>query len=350
MTQIFGYSIPFPPWLTLTVFLAIWVSLSFFISRIFDRYIRKSAEKSKNRLDNILIGAIHGPILIFLILMGGWVALGAMELTPKMARFGQIGISLAIASFLILALVKIYHGILMEYGRRYEPLKPSLGILDLLGKGLIILIGVLITLDSLNISITPLLTTLGIGGLAVALAFKDTLANFFAGLYILVDRPIRVGDYIKLEGGPEGYVEGVGWRSTRLRNPSDKIVIIPNSKLSESIITNYFLPEKRMPLLINISISYDSDTRRVEKILLEEATRAASEIEGMLSDPPALVRFIPGFKDSSLDFTLICPVKEFVDQYFVQHELRHRILERFRKEGIGIPFPQRTVHLRKENG
>jgi small-conductance mechanosensitive channel len=145
-------------------------------------------------------------------------------------------------------------------------------------------------------------------------------------------------------------VEGVGWRSTRLRNPSDKIFIIPNSKLSESIITNYFLPEKRMPLLVNISISYDSDTRRVEKILLEEATRGASEIEGMLSDPPALVRFIPGFKDSSLDFTLICPVKEFVDQYFVQHELRHRILERFRKEGIGIPFPQRTVHLRKENG
>jgi small-conductance mechanosensitive channel len=326
------------------------VSLSFFISRIFDRYIRRSAEKSKTRLDDILIGAIHGPILIFLILMGGWVALGAIELTPKMARFAQIGISLAIASVLILALVKIYYGILMEYGRRYEPLKPSLGILDLLGKGLIILIGVLITLDSLNISITPLLTTLGIGGLAVALAFKDTLANFFAGLYILADRPIRVGDYIKLEGGPEGYVEGVGWRSTRLRNPSDKIFIIPNSKLSESIITNYFLPEKRMPLLVNISISYDSDTRRVEKILLEEATRGASEIEGMLSDPPALVRFIPGFKDSSLDFTLICPVKEFVDQYFVQHELRHRILERFRKEGIGIPFPQRTVHLRKENG
>ena len=350
MTQIFGYSIPFPPWLTLTVFLAIWVSLSFFISRIFDQYIRRSAEKSKTRLDNILIGALHGPILIFLILMGGWVALGAIELTPKMARFAQIGISLAIASVLILALVKIYHGILMEYGRRYEPLKPSLGILDLLGKGLIILIGVLITLDSLNISITPLLTTLGIGGLAVALAFKDTLANFFAGLYILADRPIRVGDYIKLEGGPEGYVEGVGWRSTRLRNPSDKIVIIPNSKLSESIITNYFLPEKRMPLLVNISISYDSDTRRVEKILLEEATRGASEIEGMLTDPPALVRFIPGFKDSSLDFTLICPVKEFVDQYFVQHELRHRILERFRKEGIRIPFPQRTVHLRKENG
>ena len=350
MTQIFGYSIPFSPWVTVTAFLAVWVALSFFISHAFDQYIRRSAEKSKTRLDTILIGALHGPILIFLILMGGWVALGAVELAPKMARFAQIGISLAVASILILGSVKIYHGILMEYGRRYEPLKPSLGILDLLGKALIILIGLLITLDSLNISITPLLTTLGIGGLAVALAFKDTLANFFAGLYILADRPIRMGDYIKLEGGPEGYVEGVGWRSTRIRNPSDKIVIIPNSKVSESIITNYFLPEKRMPLLVNISVSYASDTRRVERILLEEANRAVSEIEGMLPEPAPLVRFIPGFRESSLDFTLICQVREFVDQYYVQHELRHRILERLRKEEIEIPFPQRTVHWRKENG
>ena len=348
MTQIFGYSIPFPPWLTLTVFLAVWVAVSFLISRIFDQYILRTAEKSKTRLDNILIGAIHGPILTFLILMGSWVTLGALELTPKMARFAQIGISLAMALVLILASVKIYHGILMEYGQGYEPLKPSLGVLDLLGKALIILIGLLITLDSLSISITPLLTTLGIGGLAVALAFKDTLANFFAGLYILADRPIRAGDYIKLEGGPEGYVEGIGWRSTRLRTLPNNIVIIPNSKVSESIITNYFLPEKRMSLLVNISVSYDSDTRKVEKILVEEATRAVPEIEGMLADPPPSARFIPGFKDSSLDFTLICQVREFVDQYYVQHELRHRIFERFRKEGIEIPFPQRTVHLRKE--
>ena len=249
---------------------------------------------------------------------------------------------------MILASVKLYHGIFLEYGQRHEAIKPSLSILDLLGKGLITLIGLLITLDSLNISITPLLTTLGIGGLAVALAFKDTLANFFAGLYILADRPIRVGDYVKIEGGPEGYVEGVGWRSTRIRTLPNNIVIIPNSKVSESIITNYFLPEKRMSLPVDISVSYGSDSRKVEQILLEEATRAASEIEGMLSDPSPLVRFIPGFKDSSLDFTLICQIREFVDQYFVQHELRHRILERFKKEGIEIPFPQRTVHLRRE--
>jgi len=103
-----------------------------------------------------------------------------------------------------------------------------------------------------------------------------------------------------------------------------------------------------MALLLNIHVSYNSDPRKVEKILVEEATRAASEVEGLLADPAPSVRFIPGFGESSLNFTLICHVREFVDQYEVQHELRHRIFERFKKEGIEIPFPQRTVHLRTE--
>lgn len=348
MAQFFGYSIPIPPWVATFIFVALWVALSLLISHFFQTHIQRWAEKTKTRFDKLLVEALHGPLLILLLLIGGRVALSAMELTPKIARFATVGISLATAFVLIYASIKFYHGLLKEYGQRYEPIKPSLGILNLLGKALIILIGLLITLDSLSISITPLLTTLGIGGLAVALAFRDTLANFFAGLYILADRPVRVGDYIKLEGGPEGYVDSIGWRSTRIRTLPNNIVVIPNSKVSESIITNYFLPERRMSLLLNISVSYNSNPRKVEEILVEEATRAASEVEGLLAEPGPFVRFIPGFGDSSLNFTLICQVREFVDQYFVQHELRHRIFERFKKEGIEIPFPQRTVHLRKE--
>jgi small-conductance mechanosensitive channel len=348
MTQFFGYSVPVPPWVALSVFVLVWVLLSFVASLLFDKYVRRWAETTKTRFGKLLVEGLHGPLLVLLLLIGGRVGLSAMELTQKMALFVTVGISLATALVLVYAAVKLYHEVLLEYGRRYEPIRPSLGVLNFLGKALIILIGLLITLDSLNISITPLLTTLGIGGLAVALAFKDTLANFFAGLYILADRPIRVGDYIKLEGGPEGYVESIGWRSTRMRTLSNNIVMIPNAKVSESIITNYFLPERRMSLLLNISVSYRSDPRQVEAVLVEEATRAASEVAGLLGDPPPIARFIPGFGESSLNFTLICHVREFVDQYYVQHELRHRLYERFKKEGIEIPFPQRTVHLRQE--
>jgi small-conductance mechanosensitive channel len=201
-------------------------------------------------------------------------------------------------------------------------------------------------LDTMGISITPILTTLGIGSLAVALALQDTLSNFFAGIYMSVDRPIRVGDYIRIDSGDEGYVDNIGWRSTRIRSLSNNSIIIPNQRLSQSIITNYFLPEPRMSLLIQINVSYESDPEKVEHILLETVKRA-KDIDGLILDAPysPIVRFIPGFAESSLQFTLVCQVKQFIDQYPVQHELRKRILKRFQQERISIPFPTRTIYL-----
>jgi small-conductance mechanosensitive channel len=215
-------------------------------------------------------------------------------------------------------------------------------------KAVIYVIGILIILTVLGISITPLLTALGVGGLAVALALQDTLANLFAGMHILVEKSIRVGDFIRLETGQEGFVDDITWRTTRVRMLPNNMVVIPNSKLAQSVVTNYYLPEKRMALLIPVGVSYSSEPDRVETILIEEAKKAVGEVPGLLGDPEPFVRFIPGFGDSSLDFTLICQVREFADQYIAQHELRKRIFKRFQQEGIEIPFPQRTVHLRAE--
>ena len=261
-----------------------WVGLSFLVAGLFDKYIRRWANRTQIRFDKILVDALHGPLLIFLLLLGGRILLSAVELTLKIARFANVGVSLATAFVLIFAAIKIYHGVLKEYGARFEPIRPSLGILNLLGKALILLIGLLVTLDSLNISITPLLTTLGIGGLAVALAFKDTLANFFAGLYVLADRPIRVGDLVKIEGGPEGHVESIGWRSTRIA-PGDNIAILPNSKSRKH---DHQLLPAGPPFFAAppIRLSYESSPRQAEAILLEEAVRVSREVEGFLPDPP----------------------------------------------------------------
>jgi small-conductance mechanosensitive channel len=212
----------------------------------------------------------------------------------------------------------------------------------------IIIICFLIVLNTLGISVAPLLTALGVGGLAVALALQDTLANLVDGIHIILERSVRIGDFVKLESGQEGYVEDITWRTTRVRMLANNMVIIPNSQLSKSIVTNYCLPEKRLSLLIPVSVSYASDPAMVEKMLVDEAKRSVGEIPGLLGNPEPFVRFIPGFGESSLDFTLICQVGEFVDQYLAQHELRKRIFERFRREGVEIPFPQRTVHIRED--
>jgi small-conductance mechanosensitive channel len=211
-------------------------------------------------------------------------------------------------------------------------------------------LGMMIVLDNLGISLTAVWTTLGVGSVAVALALQDTLSNFFAGVYLRLDNPVRVGDYIKLESGEEGYAVQLGWRSARIRTLPNNVVIVPNAKLASTILTNYTLPEPRMSLLVSISVSYQDDAERVEQILIEEATAAAKDVEGLLADPAPFVRFIPGFGESSLDFTLICQVASFVDQYLAQHELRKRILARFRREHINIPFPQRDLHVYAEGG
>jgi small-conductance mechanosensitive channel len=145
-------------------------------------------------------------------------------------------------------------------------------------------------------------------------------------------------------------VTDITWRSTAVRALANNLIVVPNAKLAQAIVTNYHLPEKRMSLLVPIGVSYDSDPDEVERILVEEAISGAKEIPGLLAEPAPFVRFIPGFGNSSLDFTLICQVAEFVDQYLAQHELRKRIFRRFRAEGIEIPFPIQTLYLKGNGG
>lgn len=233
------------------------------------------------------------------------------------------------------------------WGRSVEGAAPMTTLSQNLARWLVAGIGLLVLLNQFGISITPILTALGVGGLAVALALQDTLANLFAGFYITVAGQIRVNDYIKLDTGEEGYVTDINWRSTSIRVLANNMIVVPNAKLSQAIVTNYHLPEKRMSLLIPIGVSYDNDPELIERILVEEAKSGADEIAGLLAEPAPFVRFIPGFGESTLDFTLICQVAEFTDQYLAQHELRKRIFRRFRKEGVEIPFPIRTIYMKQ---
>ena len=215
-------------------------------------------------------------------------------------------------------------------------------------KALFALVAIIIILENLGVHLTAVWTTLGVGSVAVALALQDTLSNFFAGLYVLTDRPIRLGDFIKLDSGQEGYIMHVGWRSTQLRTLSNNIIVMPNSTLSKAIITNFSLPEPRMAISVTVGVVYGTDPGLVESVLLDVAREAIEAgIDGLLAEPKPGVRFIPGFGESSLDFTLGVQVRHFVDQYLVQHELRKRIVERFKREGIEFAFPTRTLVLDK---
>jgi small-conductance mechanosensitive channel len=215
-------------------------------------------------------------------------------------------------------------------------------------KAVVYVLGVLIMLNYLGISIAPIITALGVGGLAMALALQDTLSNLFAGMNIMAEQTIRVGDFVRLETGQEGYVEDISWRTTRIRMLPNNMVIVPNNKLSQSVLTNYHLPVRQMVLQVPVSVSYASDPDVVERVLLEEVHQAASEMPGLLADPAPLIRFLPGFGESSLHFSLLCHIREIGDQNPVLAALNLRILKRFRKEGIKFPYPTRTVYLKDD--
>jgi len=239
------------------------------------------------------------------------------------------------------------------YLDRMQEREPSLRRLtdpvSLVARVLFGALAVIIILENLGVHLTAVWTTLGVGSVAVALALQETLSNLFAGLYLLADRPITPADYIKLDSGQEGYVVRIGWRSTTIRTLQNNAVIVPNSSMAKAVITNYSAPEQRMSTSVGVSVAYGTDPARVERALLAVAEQAVAEgLQGLLPSPAPSVAFIPGFGASSLDFSLGFQVRQFTDQYSVQSELRKRILGRFQKEGIEIPFPTRTLVLDRE--
>jgi small-conductance mechanosensitive channel len=285
--------------------------------------------------------------MIWSLIAGIYFATETLDLPDHSTRLIERTLLILIIVSLTLMASRLAGNLIRFYGTRMHGAMPVTTLTQNLAQLFIVLVGILILLHQLGVSITPILTAFGVGGLAVALALQDTLSNLFAGFYVSVAGQVRLGDYIKLNTGEEGFVTDISWRSTTVRALANNLIIIPNAKLAQANVTNYCLPERRMALGIRVSVSYSSDPEHVERVLLEEARNAAGSTAGLLAEPAPTVRLIPGFGDSTLDFTLTCWISEFVEQFAVQHELRKRILKRFQSEGIEMPFPTRTVYVRE---
>ncbi|MEK7210924.1 MAG: mechanosensitive ion channel family protein [Candidatus Binatota bacterium] len=338
MSDFFGVKIFIPPWVVLPLLLLATVIVAYLINAATLRLLRRAMPQLAAGSDNRFYRLLRGYFFPFLIVSGLLIVVDVAPLPSKLLRMADRLLALSGLVLLIFLLGKATLLILRNIGARYEAMGNIQGPIEALTKIILIAVGGMIILDNLGISLTPIITTLGVGSLAVAIALQDTLGNFFAGLYLKADRPIEMGHYVRLESGQEGFVDRMGWRSTQIRTLQNNIIVVPNSKMAQSIITNFDLPEERMALLIPVGVSYESDPQRVEEVLLDEAKKAVGEVEGLLGYPEPNVRFIPGFGDFSMNFTLTCYVRKFTDQFLVQHEVRKRIFSRFKKEGIPIPF------------
>jgi len=223
----------------------------------------------------------------------------------------------------------------------------STTLVNNLVKLLIFILGLFLILQNLDIEITPLITALGIGGLAVALALQDTLSNLFAGISIILSRQIRPNDYLQLSGGEEGFVTDIKARNTTIRTfPTQNLVVIPNNLLASSIVTNLSLPKQSLWITVRVGVSYDCDLEMVESVAVDVAEQTLESIAGESPDDSPRVRY-RGFGDSSIDFDVVIPANKFADQSLIRHEFIKRLHQRFNEEGIEIPFPIRTLVMSK---
>lgn len=309
--------------------------------RAIARLSGRSAESARAAL-----GTLHSRLPIWGVLVAVWLVAGYWPLTLEarllvtqaVFALGAISVTLTAAA---LATDAVDH-----FGARLAPVLPVSSLTRNLVRAFVIGLGGLVVLNGLGVSITPMLTALGIGGLAVALALQEPLANLFAGLFVSIAGQLRVGDYVALDSGQEGYIVDVSWRSTRIRMLANNLVVVPNAKLAHSVVVNYHLPSEDLAVLVDVGVDYGSDLRRVERIAIDVGRSVMREVPGGVADFEPFVRYHT-FADSSINFTMILRAREFVDQYLVKHEFIQRLHERFNQEGIVIPFPIRAVVARE---
>jgi small-conductance mechanosensitive channel len=293
-------------------------------------------KESTSDIGDLIIRVTKSASLLWCFLLGAYLAIriGAAPSWENTADKVLLGVGILSAALVAANVVQM---LIRSYAMRTKIAVPLASLTQTVAKAIIIGIGSLYILDSLGFNISGILAALGIGTLAVALAVQTTLSNLFSGAFIILSGHIKPNDYIKLDSGDQGYVMDISWGTTRLKTLSGSIVIIPNSRLAGAVVTNHNLPQKRASVGIIVHVSYASDPDLIERLLIEEAKGAVGQVSGLLDKPVPVVRFIPGFGEISLGFTLVCHVRDFTDQNLVEHELRTRIFKRFRAQGIQMP-------------
>jgi len=330
------------------IFVAIFgIAASFILAKalyyILDKYIRHFTKKTKTDLDDKMLNALETPFLAGVVLLGIYISLLSVKfLNGNMAIINGAYFVLGVlwASFVLYRIIKVFMEKWISINPAFQSMpKLVMKVLSIL----VYIIGLMIILKHFNIEITPLIATLGVGGIAVGFALQDTLSNFFAGLHIVSDKPIRIGDFIEIEENISGYVEDIGWRSTRIRTLSNTIVIVPNSKIASSVITNDSLPVPEMSVVIQCGVAYTSDLEKVEKVTIETAKRMQKIVQGGVKNFEPFIRYHT-FGDSNINFSIILRVEQFVDKYLVTHELIKALKKAYDENGIEISWPVRKVY------
>ncbi len=315
-----------------------------------NRVARNLTRKCQKQLGEKLVHATFRPIVALILIQGVFLATTYISVLDDWSDKIATGWRVLFIIFVAVGGSQVVSEFLVWYARYRAPrgraaigrkLVSPLRRFAVLG---IYLLASLLVLDQLNISISPLIAGLGIGGIAVALALQPTLSNFFAGTYLVGDTVIMPGDFIEMENGMRGYVVEIGWRSTRLRTPFNNLVVIPNSRLADSILTNYYGPTMEIGVMVEAGVSYSSDLVHVERVAMEVAQQVIDDIpEADKKNPPWFG--YEKFGESNIDFWIWVQATDRLSSFGMKTEIMKRLHSRFKLEGIEINYPVRHIIL-----
>ncbi|MFC2044838.1 mechanosensitive ion channel family protein [Chloroflexota bacterium] len=330
----------------LAIFIATLLSGYFLRYLLFERLRHLGKHKRRQPVETIIDSA-KGPTLIWFFMLAVYLALKFSSLPQYVVDIvGKVLLVLGLIS-ITLVIANVAMELIRYQAKRGKTDAQVTSLMGNMARVIIFILGILMILNILNIQITPILATLGIGGLAVALALQGTLADLFAGFYITASRQIKIGDYVKLESGEEGYVTDISWRATQIRMLPNNMILVPNEKLSKVIVTNYYLPQKELSVYLDLGVHYSSDLNKVEQVTMEVAKEVMRDVPGGVPEFQPFIRYHT-FGDFSINFTVGLRAKEFVEGYRVKSEFIKRLHERYNAEGINIPFPIRALNYEQE--
>jgi small-conductance mechanosensitive channel len=335
-------------WVLGPLVFVVWVTAGFVAKHLAFRRLRRLARKTKTKIDDVLVHTLNLPLNLLIVFAGLFITEKLLPLKGTGATYLAYAMKIVLILVVIFLFDQLVKGLVVEYGRKSALKHLTQGAIQGVFRGLIFVIGGIILLDSLGVNISPLVASLGITSLAVALALQPTLSNLFSGLSISLDRSIQVGDLIELENEERGYIENIGWRASRIRLISDNLIVIPNSKLVDSVLKNYEAPESKTRIYLRCGVHYESDLAEVEKITLELAQEAVEELD--VVDRSFAPRFrYEEFAGSSINFCLVMRAPDYLARLVLTHEMIKRIHKRFDERGINIPYPLRTLDLQPKH-
>ena len=310
--------------------------------RLIRRYIGHHLAVEESTWKYVLIRSMQGVPIFFSFIVGLYWAIDAVEISPTVTKLLSYLLFTSNVFSITRVLARTVDGVVTMYFERSGKNLPKTTLLNSILVGVIYAMGLLVILQYYGISIAPILTAAGVGGMAVALALQETLANIFAGLHLILSKQLRIGDYIKLSSGEEGRVTDITWRfTTIIPLGASSTIVIPNKTIAGANISNFSLPTLNINVSVPVGVAYDSDLAAVERISIETAKEVLARVDDNPNAEP-LVRYTD-FGDSSINFNVILPSSMFDNQGIIKHEFIKALTDRYRTEGIDIPFPIRTI-------